>query len=506
MSDIASGFPKNLAYNLKKLDAGFSKTKVKIIPDNQTGQQNSIVRFRITGNGLYDFRSLCMYMTGSCTGGSVDGADLHLPRFSSSLIENISITANNTTLCSINAYNLLYNSLMDIEGADISQMTKRNASGERYDPSTYYSITENDAKNQAISAVNNLKTASGHDTSVPLCINNWLGFLGSLSTPVVDLADIGDVYINIQFAPAEVCWVSNNTTANTSGRTTNPAYSLTDIFMTIDRCSFQDPLYYNLKTEKLLSPEGLNVAYYDYFYYQGSSRQKSSSPSLNFNVNSASLDQVITTFRPKDYQTIYPLVLASAGLDTDVGKTFTQILADPIVGANTGSTTAGDWNTGYSQGGFTGDASTQGNIGDAFNNSWYFCRSGASITGSKFSINSVDIDPYALTKLEVFNKVLQYTGFQNIDLGTSGLHAGILSVHHFAKYYFVDICDLTNISGDNQFWISGLDGRGGGINVIYTPTFNSANTQEVFPVAWCRSTRVLRINAGRQLTLDPPSM
>lgn len=502
MSDIASGFPKNLAYNLKKLDAGFSKTKVKILPDNQSSQQNGIIRFRISGNGLYDFRSLNMYMTGTITATPADGSRVHFPRYSSSLIENISITANNTTLCSINAYNYLYNTLMDIEGADISQMSKRNASGERYDPSVHYAITENNATNQPITALNNLDTSSTNDTKVPLCITNWVGFLGSLSTPVVDLADFGDVYINIQFAPAEILFCSTGATADTAGRPTGVSYSLENIFMTIDRCSFQDPLYYNLKTEKLLSPEGLNVGYYDYFFYQGASVAKSSNPSLNFTVNSASLDQVITTFRPTDYQTIYPLILATGMTDGSLAqRTFPQVLADPITNVNFGGA-AGDINTTWNVGG----ASAGGNVGDAFNQSWYFCRSGASIEGGKYQINSVDIDPYALSKLEIFNKVLQYTGFQNIDLGTSGLHPGILSHHHFAKYYFVDICDLTNISGDNQFWISGLDGRGGGINVSYTATFNSANTQTVFPVCWCRSTKVLRINAGRQLTLDPPSM
>lgn len=504
MSDIASGFPKNLAYNLKKLDAGFSKTKVKILPDNQSSQQNGIIRFRISGNGLYDFRSLCMYMTGTATCTSADGADVHFPRYSASLIENISITANNTTLCSINAYNLLYNTLMDIEGSDISQMTKRNCSGERYDPSIYYTIAEDNATNQAISVVNNLESATGNDTNIPLCINNWVGFLGSLSTTVVDLADFGDLYINIQFAPAEVLFCSTGATADTAGRPSGISYTLKDIYMTVDRCSFQDPLYYNLKTEKLLSPEGLNVAYYDYFFYQGSLTGKSSNPAMNFTVNSASLDQVIVTFRPDDYQTVYPLVLSTGFTDGSLAqKTFLQALADPIGNVNFGSATDGDKNSTWNIG---GAGAGNVNVGDAFNQSWYFCRSGASITGSKFSINSVDIDPYSLPKLEIFNKVLQYTGFQNIDLGTSGLHAGCLSVHHFAKYYFVDICDLTNISGDNQFWISGLDGRGGGINVMYTTTFNSNNTQKVFPVAWCRSTKVLRINAGRQLTVDPPTM
>lgn len=501
MSDISTGFPKNLAYNLKKLDAGFSKTKVKILPDNNQNsiKENGIVRFRITGNGLYDFRTLCMYMTGSCTNGT--GQKVHFPRYSSSLIENMSITANNTTLCSINQYNFLYNTLMDLEGADISQMAKRDSAGERHDPSTYFTIPDashktSDNPNVPISVVNNVLNATDNDSKVPLCINNWIGMLGSLSTPIVDLADWGDLYINIQFAPSAVCWFGGNADATTADNTpTAPSYTLESIFLTIDRCSFQDPLYYSLKTEKLLSPEGLNVAYYDYFNCQFGSATKSSGVSLNWNVNSASLDQVLVSYRHASHQTIKPLILYGAGSsEADDRKTFREVLANPV--SFTDNPSANVITAYYT------------NLGDAFNNSLYLMRAGASISGSKFAINSIDIDPYKLTPLEIYNKVLQYIGFANLDMGTSGLHAGCMSIHHFTKYYFVDICDLTNISGDNQFWICGLDGRGSGINIQYNADFTAGgssnpNGESVFPVAYCRSTRVLKINAGRQLVLDP---
>jgi hypothetical protein len=97
------------------------------------------------------------------------------------------------------------------------------------------------------------------------------------------------------------------------------------------------------------------------------------------------------------------------------------------------------------------NAAYQDNLGAAFANSLYFLRAGASHKGSKFAVNSIDIDPYQLTPLEVYNKVLLYIGFQNIDMGTAGLHPGCMSVYHWQKYYFADICDLTNISGKPNF-------------------------------------------------------
>lgn len=493
MSDIASGFPKNLAYNLKKLDAGFSKTKVKIIPDNQKVAPNGIVRFRITGNGLYDLRTFCLYMTGACSSTTTD-ATVHFPRYSASLIENISITANNTTLCSINGYNMLYNKLMDLEGADISQYTKRMTSGERYDPSIKISMSS--SASNPITIVSNVLGATASDSDEKLVVNNWLGLLGSCSTPVIDLADWGDLYINIQFAPTNVLWQSVDDGDSAIKTLAGLNYELTDVYVTVDRCSFQDPLYYNLKTEKLLSPEGLNVGYYDYYTAYGSSTNRGTI-SMNFNINTASLDQVIVMLRPSLYNDSItrPLVL-HASLDVETTKrTFSEVIANPATYDGLGSSSLTAIPTGMTD------------MGDAYNQVYYFVSSGANLKGSKFSINSVDIDPYQQPPIEIFNKVLQYTGFQNIDLGTSGLHPGCLSVHHFLKYYFVDICDLTNISGDNQFWISGLDGRGGGINVQYNATSEGTNDSiSVVPVAYCRSTKVLRINAGRQLTIDAPSM
>ncbi len=112
MTDIQTGFPKNLAYNLKKLDAGFTKTKIKILPDKTTANASDIIRFRLTGNGIYDFRGLAMFFTGKTDGGATTPATfLHFPRYTSSLMQSISVTANNTILCSINEYGYLYSNL-----------------------------------------------------------------------------------------------------------------------------------------------------------------------------------------------------------------------------------------------------------------------------------------------------------------------------------------------------------------------------------------------------------
>lgn len=499
MADMTS-FPKNLVYSLKKLNAGFSKTKVKILPDvgsSGTVKSNGIVRYRISGNGIYDFRSLVHYMTSKCIGTSLSplNVSVHLPRYTSSLIQNISITAGSTVLCSISEYGTLYNALMDMEGGDYSQSSKRCT--EMFDPTVRYKTTVGgDSKltagktlntNDAVIAFKN-DGDTGHE--VYTCINNFLGFAGSLSCPCIDLTDIGEIYLNIQFAPSSVLWQSNNPSGTTAATwTVQPDFELSSMFLTIDRISFQDPLYYNLKTQQLLSNDGLKIGYYDYYLVAGSAQQKSAGVNMNFNVNSASLDQCIATFRHEKYNVINPLVMyGSLGTGGTGAVSLDEYNANPVAYTNN---VVGA--TGYS---YT-------DLGDGFANSLAFVRPANDLASTQWSINSINVDPYGLTPIEIYQKNLQYLGFMNQDLGSSGVHVGCKSLFHFLKYYFIDICSLENISGDNQMYVSGLDGRAGGINIQYSATFNTANTTKVYPLIWCRSTRILKIKEGRQIVLDP---
>lgn len=259
--------------------------------------------------------------------------------------------------------------------------------------------------------------------------------------------------------------------------------------MTIDRISFQSGTYYSEIANKL-DTESLEIGYYDYYLSTGSLVTKSNGVAMNFNVNSASLDQLIACFRRNNANTISNLVLHGANTAAaGTTKSFAEVLANPVSFSSSATDAVA--------------ASLPVGLGDAFNNSVAFVSSGNDISGSSFSINSVQIDPYSLTPLEIYQKALQYTGFQNIDLGTSGLHPGCLSLAHFLKYYFVDICSLENISGDANMWVSGLDGRQGGINVAYTAAF-STNTGQITPYIYCRSTKILSYKGGRQLEIDPP--
>jgi hypothetical protein len=231
--------------------------------------------------------------------------------------------------------------------------------------------------------------------------------------------------------------------------------------------------------------DGLLVGYYDYWTSRGTAVQKSAGVNMNFNVATNSLDQCIATFQKSDYQTINPLILANSSNLASL-TTYNAYLNSQI------------GNTVSFKGAATG-------LGDGFNNSYYFVRSGVDLATSQWSINSINIDPYPLPPSEIWNNNLIALGNNQIDFGTSGVHSSCVSLWHFLKYYFCHILSLENLSGDGQFWRSGLSGNGSTININYSATFDKSgatdNTETISPVIFCRSTKVLSIRDGRIISV-----
>jgi hypothetical protein len=97
----------------------------------------------------------------------------------------------------------------------------------------------------------------------PIFINNFLGFIGSLSTPVLDLDDTVDIVIEIRWSQPNVCWgtIDGGDDNQVYGNTTN-CY-LDNLRLTCSKINFEDSDYYKLKSSKLLS-DGLLIGYNDY--------------------------------------------------------------------------------------------------------------------------------------------------------------------------------------------------------------------------------------------------
>ncbi len=104
--DLVSGFPKNLAYTLKQL-SNFTKQTVKVMPDRVNPSFGEVSRFKLPASAMIDFRTISIFadVTLYRDNTAQTGYALHLPRNTSSLIQQITITCNGVQLCNINDYN-----------------------------------------------------------------------------------------------------------------------------------------------------------------------------------------------------------------------------------------------------------------------------------------------------------------------------------------------------------------------------------------------------------------
>ena len=470
-------FPKNLQYKILTLQ-GHSKTCVKLTPDRTAVKHGESFRVKLPSNTLIDLRTLCLYAKGTCEVTS--GEAVHFPRNTSSLIKTLSVYVNGTLIERIDNYNILYNKLYDLE-CGVDQVSKRYL--EISDPSVAYSVA-----NDTTNASPNILTSSAATitTGRKLCVNNWLGFISSASCPCVDSNDFGVMEIEIELANESVLWASAHATAGTAPAPVGAKWKLDDVHFTISKIVFNDPLYYNMKASKLLS-SGLQIGYQTYIASKGSVVTKSS-VSVNATINTTSLDQLICCYSPET-PSITKLQLFGSN-NAAASLTFAQVLT----GYNRTATNAVSLITGQT------DAAIHHNTaGDAFNQSYFFKSDATGLGTSSIEINNTPLAPQPLEDYEVFNETLIALGNANLDMG-AGCHQGMRSLSDFLKYYFAHIVSLENISKNDDFYKSGLDGKSSALNIVWKQHYPTTGGN-VVPYIFAKCTRIMQVNEGNQVSV-----
>jgi hypothetical protein len=470
-------FPKNLQYKILTLQ-GHSKTCVKLTPDRTAVKHGESFRVKLPSNTLIDLRTLCLYAKGTCEVTS--GEAVHFPRNTSSLIKTLSVYVNGTLIERIDNYNILYNKLYDLE-CGVDQVSKRYL--EISDPSVAYSVA-----NDTTNASPNILTSSAATitTGRKLCVNNWLGFISSASCPCVDSNDFGVMEIEIELANESVLWASAHATAGTAPAPVGAKWKLDDVHFTISKIVFNDPLYYNMKASKLLS-SGLQIGYQTYIASKGSVVAKST-VSVNATVNTTSLDQLICCYGPET-PSITKLQLFGSN-NAAASLTFAQVLT----GYNRTATNAVSLISGQT------DAAIHHNTaGDAFNQSLFFKSDATGLGTSSIEINNTPLAPQPLEDYEVFNETLIALGNANLDMG-AGCHQGMRSLSDFLKYYFAHIVSLENISKNDDFYKSGLDGKASALNIVWKQHYPTTGGN-VVPYIFAKCTRIMQVNEGNSISI-----
>ena len=460
-----SGFPKNLAYNLKRLQGAIIKQRIIISSDKSEYAPNERVMFNFPLGRMIDSRSICL--TAKCetlTNGN------YFPRGGlNSLIENLQITANSRVIQSTQNYNLIWNTLADSSGYFSPEQASKRIY-ENFDPS----ITHTNVNGEGAVVTSIATTTTGSTSTYYFCVNNWLGFLNS-SAPTWDTNNLGQVQLIITLAPNSCLWLAATNTPGTGATIGN--YKVSDIQLSMDTITFTNSLYYDL-VKSQLEEGGLNIAYNDYLVSVGSSVAKSSSGithTAQFSTNS--LDTVYATFRTSLWNTANVLLLGNSTI------------------AETAATMGGS-STSYPE--IIGNPLLNEGNNAGFNNSRYFQRAGGGITSSSWYINS---QPFTVNSspIQIFNNTLQALDYSNLDIASGGLHGGAITSGAYNRYYFVDALSLENLSGDNNNWVSGLGGNGGIIQIQYNARFSTTDT--VFPIIIGKVSKIMNIKIGRNIDI-----
>lgn len=460
-----ASFNRALNYNIKQL-SGFSKVPVRLNPDKWDKiVAGETIKVALPPNCLVDLRSFCMYFKGS---GTSAAKTVHFPRLSASLIRVLSVYVNGNLIERIDNYSVLYNKLYDIDGGGIDQTAKRHL--ENADPSI------------SISTSTTLATASGNPsitsklatstTDRKFCINNWLGFLGTSSTSIIDVGDLNRVEIEITFENENVMFQSTSAT-----RVTGHNYELNDIHFMINKIQFQNPLYYQMKASKLLS-SGLTIGYNTYISSKGALTAKGSSVNVYTSINTTSLDQLIGTMTPEINSTSNLLLYGN--WDTTTANVF-------------------EFNKIYNSGVTTADTGAEATVGGFYNQSRYFRSDAVGLTSATFEINNTPLHPIPLQDYEIYQENLIALGYNNIDMGGSSVHQGMVGLGNFLKYYFVIITSLEMLQNE-AFYKSGLDGLSSSLNIVFKMVFSSTDSS-FYPYIFAKTTRILQINEGHSIAV-----
>ena len=454
-------FPKALAYNIKAL-SGFSKQSVRLTPDKWDSiKPNDTIKVALPQNTLVDLRTLSMYYE------AIGETGCHMPRLSSSIIKTLSIYINGNLIERIDNYSVLYNKLYDMDGGGADQTSKRFL--ENADPSVFY--TTGIASTTLATGGFNI-TGNSDATKRKFAINNWLGFISTLSTPIIDTNDLNKVEIEITFESKDVVWKKSSNAAMSA-----PGYTLSDVHFMVTKVVFNDPLYYNLKASKLLS-SGLTIGYQTYIASRGALAAKSASYNVYTSFNTTSLDGLIGCFTPETVAADNLLLYDYADADTTADVLpFNNIKNLAAYTAETSSTFAGG----------------------LYNQVVYFQSNACGLTSSTWEINNTPIIPIPLADYEVYNESLISLGHNHIDM-TASTHEGLNSLAHFLKFYFVHICSLEMINA-GDFYKSGLDGKSSALNVVWKLAFGANTSEKITPYIFAKTTRILQINEGHSVTV-----
>lgn len=444
---MSAGYPRNLQYLAKRLN-GYSRSSVRLNTLNMTtATPGQIITVDLPNNALVDLSTFTMYFKGATSvtaGGASFSKDIE------TVIERLEVEINGQLVgMGCNYYNQVWKIIADTtfgEDAANRRAILQNSTAVAADPTAAQAATQ-------------------------YCIQNWLGFLGSVKPSVLDTALLGNVRVRITLA--------GTTCLAKSASCTGESFTLSDIFFGVDTLSIDDGVFYSMH-QQFLSSGGVYELVYNNFYTFTS--VGGLTQSCKFSLSTQSLNRVWGTFLP-----MTQVPFASTGVD-DYGR---GVAAGSFIDKATGASSY-----------FT-------RIGNAGNVLWgtstNYTTTNYALQNFQFSINNVYQPTWRPSAEQAWPILLAGMNVAQDTLG--GCSKLIKSLAAYNGAFWVAHVELEHGSDD---FISGVNTMGS----IAQCSFDTSGTVSIGTVGGtgyatlgtnlmalviAQTTATLRVGAGRQI-------
>jgi hypothetical protein len=218
------------------------------------------INIYLPSNDLNDARTVKLLFLATVT-CNTSGATAALPTDIETLIRAIQIVRNGEVISEIQDYNHLWKLYCDF------QVNTTDAIGRRQ-------FLQNSAP---------YTNLTSPQTQIYCTIANFLGFLGTCSTPIIDTRLYGNVMLRITLAGNEVLALSAPGVSAT--------WQITNLQMTVDTISISDGIFYNSVDSYLAKGGVFEVAFQDWLSFPSTTTSWSST--ANFQANGGSINAVV---------------------------------------------------------------------------------------------------------------------------------------------------------------------------------------------------------------------
>lgn len=495
--------PSNIEHVPETFMKNYSKTQLRMLPSTTSAlAANDTVSFKLPAAKVVDLATLRFTMKVVTNGTATHMVGL--PKYVSSLISQVEVICNGHQVCNIQRYNQIYNTIKDYS-TDYSKLQQKLFNNA--DPSVQYYL-EDDGEISKYSTYTSAGLVMINNFQQTYVLDDFIGFLDFSKGDRQSFFNtnlVGDFEIRFTFAPNSVLWKQE---INPNGTAEAPLaeyfYGVGEIMGFIDAIEFRDSAFVDALDRKLSSidPEtGKKMVhlmpYKNYKSYTGTETINSAETTIRIVENTASLDKILFTYIPSDFNEISRLQLGDQDEILQSATATTAQIGDGLIPKKF-------FNYEYLK------ATKNPHL---LNNSRYFRRTGVGLgydplrnrtANIQFEMDSQDLHQN-MTIIDAYQETLKA-----FELDYNNIHKcnpGINNFSSWLKDFFLCAYSVSHVGGKTKgILISGLDTMATAVNIavkVSNPVRVSDASNGGIPMLITEFTSLLMIGEGRTVAVRP---